>query len=177
MIPTIKRLILLTIIITLTISNIAYAQAPTQSVPIGPRVEDLKNKEEIINSLEQIRAIREDLTVIDIREDSTSDELSSTYSNIQTYLQQFREIESRLEQHKATYADSIPDLYFSELIISIADNYIISLKAQQILIRALQSNVDEAKKLFYSNYMARSYYYITSGDNTVANISTYFTVT
>lgn len=177
MISKIKRLILLTIIITLTISNIAYAQAPTQAVPIGPRVEDLKNKEEIINSLEQIRAIRKDLTVIDIREDSTSEELSSTYSNIQTYLQQFREIESRLKQHKATYADSIPDLYFSELIISIADNYVISLKAQQILIRALQNNVDEAKKLFYSNYIAIAYYYITSGDNTIANISTYFTVT
>jgi len=176
MISKIKRLILLVIIITLTIPNIAYAEHPILTVPIGPRVEDLQNKEDILNNFERIRLIRENLTVIDIREDSTNEELQSTDSQIQTYIQQIREVQSMLQQHKVTYADSIPDLFFSELIISIANSYVISLTEQQVLIRELQNNIDEAKKLVYSGYEVRIYYYITVGDDTMSYVLTYFTV-
>lgn len=44
MLKKIKYVILLVMIITLLITNIAYAQPPIKTATIGPRVTDLKKK-------------------------------------------------------------------------------------------------------------------------------------
>ena len=47
----ISRLIIFLILITLTMTNVAYAQPTTrQNTPDGPKVEDLKDKDDIIQN-------------------------------------------------------------------------------------------------------------------------------
>ena len=173
----IGRIIILVILIVLTIANIAYAQPQTkQNAPYGPKVEDLKNKEDIIQNLQQIERIRSNLIVIDIAESSTVEQLKNTDKNLENYIEQFNTIRKNLENHKNVYKDSFPDVFFSEQISFVADSYIISIREQQNVIRALENNKDEAKKLFYSNYLIPVYYYLTLGDQMVSYVETYFVV-
>ncbi|MDF2885419.1 MAG: hypothetical protein K0R54_5993, partial [Clostridiaceae bacterium] len=63
----IKRVIMFVILISLTLTNITYAQPATwENIPYGPKVEDLKGKEDIIQNLQQMKKIRANLTVIEI---------------------------------------------------------------------------------------------------------------
>lgn len=144
----IKYIILLVLIITLSITNIAYAQIQIKTSPIGPSVTDLKNKQDILDSFEQIKIIRSNSSIINIREDLTTEQLQSIDANIQNYVDQMTNIKLRLRQHKVTYAKSFSDVFFAEQIIFIADTYNISFKHQQLLVRSLQNNIDEAKKKF-----------------------------
>ena len=60
--------------------------------------------------------------------------------------------------------------------MAITDCYIISLKHQQILVRLIETNPEEASTLFYSTYMIPIYYYITQGDQLVAYTQTYMVI-
>ncbi|RII34753.1 hypothetical protein D2A34_05930 [Clostridium chromiireducens] len=171
----IRRVIMFVILITLTLTNIAYAQPTTrQNSPYGPKVEDLKGKENIIQNLEQIKKIRSNLTIINISGNSSDEQLKNTDKDLENFIQQLNIVRRNLENHKNTYKDSFPDIFFSEQISFVADSYIISIRLQQNLIRAFESNNAEAKKLFYSNYLIPVYYYLTLGDQMVAYIDTYF---
>ena len=170
-------LILVMILITLNITNISYAQPTTsQNSPYGPKIEELKGKENIINSFNDIKRLRANLIIISISESSTDKELDSTYAAIEIYIEEFNNISKSLEKHISLYKDSFPDVFFSEQISFIADSYIISLRQQQNLIRVLKANRSEAKKLFYSSYLIPVYYYLTLGDQMSAYIDTYFVV-
>lgn len=170
------RLIIFVILITLSISNISYAQPSNRPQPFGPRVSDLQNKEDILNSLEQIKAIRANLTVIDIRTTTPHEQLKSIDVDLQRYIDQLRIIRGNLVNHADKYANSISDVFFSEQIVIIANCYIVSLKHQQLLIRSLEDNIEEASMLFYSTYMIPIYYYITLGDQLVAYTQTYMVI-
>lgn len=61
-------------------------------------------------------------------------------------------------------------------MVAITDCYIISLKHQQLLVRTLENNVEEASTLFYSTYMIPVYYYITQGDQLVAYTQTFMVI-
>lgn len=171
-----KRLVALVIIIILTSTNISYAQPTDPSSPYGPKVEELQNKENILKNLEDIKIIRGNLTVININENSTTEELKEVDKNIAFYIKELETIKRNLDNYKLSYKESFPDLSFSEQIIFIADSFIISLRQQQNLIRALETNKNEAKKLFYSSYLLPVYYYINLGDQMIAYIDTYFTI-
>lgn len=170
----VRRLILLILLLTLAMSNIAYAEIRVKPEPYGPRVTELRNKEDILNNFQQIKTIRSNLTIIDIRSNSTLEQLKSTDASIQNYIQQIENIRGNLQKHISTYGDSFPDVFFSEQISFVADSYIISLRNQQVLVRAIENNIDEAKKLFYSSYMIPVYYYLTLGDQMTAYIDVYF---
>jgi anion-transporting ArsA/GET3 family ATPase len=173
----IKRVIMFVILISLTLTNITYAQPATwENIPYGPKVEDLKGKEDIIQNLQQMKKIRANLTVIEIAESSTEEQLKNAYKNLENYIQQLNIIRTNLENHKNTYNDSFPDIYFSEEISFVAESYIISIRNQQSLITALENSKAESKKLFYSNYLIPVYYYLTLGDQMVSYIDTYFVV-
>lgn len=180
-----SKLIALIIIIMLTSANISYAQTTTNILyipstdpisPYGPQIEDLQNKEDILKNLEDIKRIRGNLIVININENSTTEELKEIDKDIDFYIQQLETIKKNLDNHKLSYKDSFPDLFFSEQILLIVDSYIISLRQQQNLIRSLETNKAEARKLFYSSYLIPVYYYLTLGDQMVAYIDTYFTL-
>ncbi|GIM31033.1 hypothetical protein [Paraclostridium bifermentans] len=68
------------------------------------------------------------------------------------------------------------DLYFSEQIQFIADSYIISLRQQQNLLKQLDANNPDAKKLFESDYLTPAYYYVTLGDQMYSYIIDYFSI-
>lgn len=170
------RLVILIMLITMTMSNMAYAQVPNKAQPYGPKISELQNKEDILNSLEQINTIRGNLTVIDVRPTTPVEELKTIDTNLQRYIDQLRSIRANLVQHADTYANSISDVFFAEQIVAITDCYIISLKHQQLLLRSIENNQEESSKLFYSTYMIPIYYYITQGDQLVAYTQTYVVI-
>lgn len=161
----------------LAMNNIVYAKSiSVETMPYGPKVQDLKGKDEIIKNLENIKRIRANLIVVDIKESSTNEELQALNKNLESYLNEINKSKRNLEQHKITYKDSFPDLFFAEEVSFIAESYIISIRQQQNLIRQLQLNQEEAKKLFYSGYLIPVYYYLTLGDQMVTYIETYFVI-
>jgi hypothetical protein len=170
----VKRLIIFILLLTFSIGNPAYAQV--KSAPFGPKVTDLKNKQDILNNFQQIKTIRSNLTVIDIRPDLTAEQLQTVKTSIQNYIQQMQGVGESLQKHINTYGDSFADVFFSEQIMLIADSYIISMRHQQLLITSIENNIEEAKKLFYSSYMIPVYYYLTLGDQMTAYIDVYFVV-
>lgn len=170
------RLITFVIFITLFMSNIAYAETPIKSQPYGPKVSELQNKEDILNSFEEIKTIRGNLTVINIKPNTPFEDLKIVDNNLEGYIEQLRIIRANLVKHADTYGNSISDVFFSEQIVAIADCYIISLKHQQLLVRTLENNVEEASTLFYSTYMIPVYYYITQGDQLVAYTQTFMVI-
>ncbi|WP_238883374.1 hypothetical protein [Clostridium sp. YIM B02551] len=166
--------LILVILITFSMSNIAYAQAPIQPSPFGPKVSELKNKEDILRSLEDIKKVRATLTVINISANTPQGELKAIDTSLQGYIKQLQNIKVSLEKHANTYSNSFPYVFFSEQISFIADSYIISIRHQQVLVRALANNIEEASKLFYLSYMIPVYNYLTLGDEMTAYIQTYF---
>ncbi|OCA99804.1 hypothetical protein [Clostridium beijerinckii] len=167
------RLITFVVFITVFTSNLAYAQIPSVPQPYGPKISNLQNKEDIINSLNQIKVIRANLTVYNIKPDIPVDELKKLDVDVQRYIEQLRIIRANLAKHADKYANSISDVFFAEQIVIIANCYIVSLKHQQLLIRAIENNVPEASTLFYSTYMIPIYYYLTLGDQQIAYTQTY----
>ncbi|MBU3109686.1 hypothetical protein [Clostridium gasigenes] len=171
----VNRLIIFVILITLTMTNITYAQLTTnREAPYGPKVAELKNKEDIVQNLEEIKRIRANLTVINITENSTLEELKSIDKDLENYIQQFNAIKRNLENHKLSYKDSFSDVFFSDQILFVADSFIISVRQQQNLVRTLENNKEDAKKLFYSSYLIPIYYYLTLGDQMISYIENYF---
>lgn len=173
----IGRFIISVIILTFTITNIPYAQPIEPPAPYGPKVEDLKNKEELVRNLRDIERIRKNLSAVNISADSTPDDLEAINKDLEYYIQQFEVIEKKLQNHKVSYKDSFSDVFFSEQILFVAESFVISIRQQQNLIRELGINREEAKKLFYSSYLIPVYYYLTLGDNMIAYIETYFRIT
>ncbi|WP_326511470.1 hypothetical protein [Clostridium intestinale] len=173
----ISCLLLSVIFMILAMNNIVYAKSiSVETMPYGPKIEDLKGKDEIIKNLENIKRIRANLIVVAIKENSTNEELQALNKDLESYLNEINKSKRNLEQHKITYKDSFPDVFFAEEVSFIAESYIISIRQQQNLIRQLQLNQEEAKKLFYSGYLIPVYYYLTLGDQMVTYIETYFVI-
>lgn len=173
----ISCLLLSVIFMMLAMNNIVYAKSiSVETMPYGPKIEDLKGKDEIIKNLENIKRIRANLIVVAIKENSTNEELQALNKDLESYLNEINKSKRNLEQHKITYKDSFPDVFFAEEVSFIAESYIISIRQQQNLIRQLQLNQEEAKKLFYSGYLIPIYYYLTLGDQMVTYIETYFVI-
>lgn len=147
-----------------------------QSSPYGPKVEALKGKNDIVQNFEAIKRVRGTLTIIDIRETTSKEQLQKIYKDLEGYIAQFNIIKSNLERHKITYKNSLPDLFFAEQIMFIVDSYSICLRQQQNLIVALENDKIDAKKLFYSSYLIPVYYYINLADQMVAYVETYFVI-
>ncbi|WP_238903548.1 hypothetical protein [Clostridium sp. YIM B02506] len=173
----ISCLLLSVIFMMLAMNNIVYAKSiSVETMPYGAKIEDLKGKDEIIKNLENIKRIRANLIVVAIKESSTNEELQGLNKDLESYLNEINKSKRNLEQHKITYKDSFPDVFFAEEVSFIAESYIISIRQQQNLIRQLQLNQEEAKKLFYSGYLVPVYYYLTLGDQMVNYIETYFVI-
>lgn len=178
-------LITFCILITINTTNIVYANTDTLHKqekinviePYGPKVEDLKSKENIIKNLNEIKRIRGNLTSIRITQNLTQDELKNIYNRLDLYINEFDQIKKNLDNDIIKYSDSFSDTFFSEQILFIAQSYIISLKQQQNLIIALQTKKVSSENLFYSSYLIPVYYYLTLGDQMVSYINTYFVIT
>lgn len=70
-------------------TTIPYAQPIEPPAPYGPKVEDLKGKEDLVKSLREIETLRKNLSVINISGDSTPEELNETNKDLEFYIQQF----------------------------------------------------------------------------------------
>lgn len=172
-----KAIIISLLLIILTTTNVVQAMpVARQKEYYGPKVGELKGKEDIIKNLEEIKRIRANLVAVDISENVTDQELKEINKNLDYYLIQINAVIKNLEGHKVYYKDSFPDLFLSEQIIFIADSFILSIRQLQILTKQLEGVNKEARKLFYSNYLIPVYYYLTLGDQMIAYIDKYFVI-
>lgn len=153
-----------------------YSQTLIASHPYGPEISDLKKKDDILQSINQINKIRASLSVVNININSSAEDLKKINDNLERYIEHLRTIRNDLVRHSDIYKDSISDVFFSEQVIAISDCYIISIKHQQLLIKELQNNPADAAKLVYSTYMAPIYYYITQGDQLIAYTETFIVI-
>lgn len=169
-----KSLIIIALSIIFTIPFIyqpTYAQEKYY-----PKVENLQGKEQLMTELDEIKRIRENMSTINITSDLDSEGLKRTNQYISAYLTELNSVRNDLETHRVNYKNSFSDLYFSEQIQFIADSYIISLRQQQNLLVQLDKNNPDAKKLFESDYLTPTYYYITLGDQMYSYIVDYLSI-
>lgn len=141
-----------------------------------PKVENLQGKEQLMSELDELKRIRENMSTINITSDLDSEGLKRANQYINAYLTELNSVRNNLETHRVNYKDSFADLYFSEQIQFIADSYIISLRQQQNLLGQLEKNNTDAKKLFESDYLTPTYYYVTLGDQMYAYIVDYISI-
>ncbi|MCU9812776.1 MULTISPECIES: hypothetical protein [Paraclostridium] len=171
MIKKLLVLVLVSIFIMPFSSELAYAQERYY-----PKVENLQGKEQLMTELDEIKRIRENMSTINITSDLDSEGLKRTNQYISAYLTELNSVRNDLETHRVNYKNSFSDLYFSEQIQFIADSYIISLRQQQNLLVQLDKNNPDAKKLFESDYLTPTYYYITLGDQMYSYIVDYLSI-
>lgn len=171
MIKKLLIIVLVSIFIAPFSSNTTFAQDRYY-----PKVENLQGKEQLITELEELKRIRENMSTINIKSDLGSDGLKRANQYISVYLTELNSVRNDLENHRVNYKNSFADLYFSEQIQFIADSYIISLRQQQNLLKQLNKNNPDAKKLFESDYLTPAYYYITLGDQMYSYIVEYFAI-
>lgn len=171
MIKKLLVLVLVSIFIMPFSSELAYAQERYY-----PKVENLQGKEQLMTELDEIKRIRENMSTINITSDLDSEGLKRTNQYISAYLTELNSVRNDLETHRVNYKNSFSDLYFSEQIQFIADSYIISLRQQQNLLAQLDKNNPDAKKLFESDYLTPTYYYITLGDQMYSYIVDYLSI-
>lgn len=170
MIKKLLIIVLVSIFISPFSSNITFAQDRYY-----PKVENLQGKEQLITELEELKRIRENMSTINIKSDLDSDGLQRANQYIIAYLTELNSVRNDLENHRVNYKNSFADIYFSEQIQFIADSYIISLRQQQNLLRQLGKNNSDAKKLFESDYLTPTYYYVT-GDQMYSYIVEYISI-
>ena len=171
MIKKLLIIVLVSIFITPFYSKITFAEDIYY-----PKVENLQGKEQLITELEELKRIRENMSTINIKADLDSEGLKHANKYISSYLTELNSVRNDLETHRVNYKNSFADLYFSEQIQFIADSYIISLRQQQNLLKQLNKNNPDAKKLFESDYLTPAYYYITLGDQMYSYIIDYFSI-
>ncbi|EQK38491.1 MULTISPECIES: hypothetical protein [Paraclostridium] len=171
MIKKLLIIVLVSIFISPFSSNITFAQDRYY-----PKVENLQGKEQLITELEELKRIRENMSTINIKSDLDSDGLQRANQYIIAYLTELNSVRNDLENHRVNYKNSFADIYFSEQIQFIADSYIISLRQQQNLLRQLGKNNSDAKKLFESDYLTPTYYYVTLGDQMYSYIVEYISI-
>lgn len=92
-------------LLTISMSNIAYAQTPPKTIPYGPKISDLQNKEDILNSLDQIKTIRANLVVIAIKQNTPVEELRNIDNSLQRDIDQLRRIRTNLVNHADKYGN------------------------------------------------------------------------
>ncbi|OSB12347.1 hypothetical protein [Paraclostridium bifermentans] len=171
MIKKLLIIVLVSIFITPFYSKITFAEDRYY-----PKVENLQGKEQLITELEELKRIRENMSTINIKADLDSEGLKHANKYISAYLTELNSVRNDLETHRVNYKNSFADLYFSEQIQFIADSYIISLRQQQNLLKQLDENNPDAKKLFESDYLTPAYYYVTLGDQMYSYIIDYFSI-
>lgn len=173
-----SRLISAIIFIMLTITSTVHAEPQRQQkMPYGPRIVNLRGKDEVLKFLQQIKVIRGSLINISITERTTNEELDDMNKQLEIYLEQLDVVISNLERYKLTYKNSFEDVFFAERLNFIAHSFRLSIMGQLNLIIALKTDRANALRLFYSHYLIPAYYYLTMGDQIVAYIETYFVIT
>lgn len=177
---TLNILVTIIVIAGLLFQNIAYAQeniAQNEYLSIiGPKIENLKGKNDLIRYYNDLKRIRGNLGSISMNSNSTEEELNQINATLEFYKQEITNIDRELESHKEYYKDSLDDVYTAEMFQVITDNYLLSIMSQQILIREMNKNTIDSRNLFYSEYLIPVYYYLTSADQMIAYIDLYFQI-
>lgn len=124
----------------------------------------LKGKDELIKNFNDIKRIRNNINTISINSQTAKDKLQSIQKQINSYSSELKSILNSLSKHKATYKDSVADIFIAnqlEIIAFILDS---SLQQQLLLLDTVISGNTESTDLFFSEYLVSIYYYISVAD-------------
>lgn len=167
---------IMVLILTMTTNVYAEPQQRQETIPYGPKLVNLKGKEDLLRILKQLKATRASLINININESTTDQELKEINNQLEIYLIQFDIIKNNLERHESAYKESIPDRLMVERLYLVISSFTISILSQQELIKALRDDRVNAQKLIYSTYLIPVYYFLTLGDQVIAYVETYITM-
>ncbi|MFR6016634.1 MAG: hypothetical protein ACLUG9_03810 [Paraclostridium sordellii] len=153
-------------------SSVACAQQSNLTVP--PMLQDIKGKDELVNFFNEIKRIRSNISTININTVTAKDKAAEIKKQITFYLTEIYELENSIVDFEKKYAQSQPDLMFSEQLKYLLNAYKMSLNRQLNLVDALINNEFDASKLFYSDYLIYIYYYLNLGDQMMSYINTFY---
>ncbi|WP_042274668.1 hypothetical protein [Faecalimicrobium dakarense] len=170
-----KRRILITVMLLLSIMiNVPTSFAQQSNYAIPPMLQNIKGKNELVSIFNEIKAVRENISTIDINALTIKDKSNDLKKQINFYITQLTDIETKISSFNRKYSDSEPDLLFSQQLSIIAETYKMTLAQQLALIDSLLRNDPEASTLFHSNYLTYIYYYLSLGDQMLAYIDVYY---
>lgn len=170
-----KRHVLITAILLLSIMiNAAPVFAQDSNITVPPMLQNAKGKNELVSIFNEIKSVRENIRTIDINALTIKDKSTEVKKQINFYITQLTEIETKLDTFNKKYSNSEPDLLFSQQLNIIVETYKMTLVQQLALINSLLNNDYEASTLFHSNYLTYIYYYLSLGDQMVAYIDVYY---
>lgn len=170
-----KKYILITVLLfsfIITNSSIACAQQSKLAVP--PMLKDLKGKDELVGYFNEIKRIRSNLNTININTVTAKDKATEIQKQINFYQTEISDLVKSISNFEKKYANSHPDLLFSQQIKLILETYSMSLNQQISLLDALINNDFDASRLFYSDYLTYIYYYLNLGDQMLSYIDTFY---
>ena len=174
---TLNIFIMIILVGTLLSPHALYAQQNTSGFSIlGPKIENLQGKDELIKYYNDLKRIRKNLGTISITSNSTKEELLQINRTLDFYIQELDNVNKSLDMHKANYKDSFDDVYTADMFKLIVNSYLLSIKNQQVLMREMNENTINSKNIVYSEYAIPIYYYLTLGDQMIAYIDSYFEI-
>lgn len=170
-----KKYVLIAVLLlsfVITNSSIVLAEQSRSTVP--PMLKNLQGKDELVSFLNEAKRIRSNISTININTVNAKDNATEIQKQINFYLTEISGLEKSLSDFDKKYANSQPDLLFSEQIEALLNSYKMSLNQQLSLLNALVNNEFDASKLFYSEYLTYIYYYLNLGDQMIAYINTFY---
>lgn len=165
-------MILLLISLTVTNSSISFAQESTSSIPVI--LQNIKGKNELKGYINEIESIRSNMSTININSSTTKENANEIKKQITLYLSELSSINNSIKNFEVKYSDSQPDLIFANQIKILIEVYQMSLNQQLSLLDAIIENSFESSRLFYSDYLAYIYYYLSLGDQMISYVNTFY---
>lgn len=170
-----RKFILMTLLLIsfiITNSSISFAQESTSSVPII--LQNIKGKDELKGYINKIESIRKNMNTINISSSTTKENVPEIKKQITFYLSELSSINDSLQNFEKRYSDSQPDLIFANQIKILIEVYQMSLNQQLSLLDGIIDNSFESSRLFYSDYLAYIYYYLSLGDEMISYVNEFY---
>ena len=165
---------LLLISLIVTNSSISFAQESTSSIPVI--LQNIKGKNELKGYINEIESIRSNMSTININSSTTKENANEIKKQITLYLYELSSINNSIKNFEVKYSDSQPDLIFANQIKILIEVYQMSLNQQLSLLDAIIENSFESSRLFYSDYLAYIYYYLSLGDQMISYVNTFYSL-
>ncbi|MGL4878736.1 hypothetical protein [Paraclostridium dentum] len=150
--------------------NVSY----NHSTP--PSLKDMKAKEQFIDVFNEIKRIRANLYVQKINSLTAKEKYASFQRDINYYIGELNKIIRDLDDIKRQYPNSKSDQIFAKQLQFVVESIKLSLDEIIILLDAIKNDDFEGNDLFYSDYLAHIYFYLTLADQMIAYVDNYYSL-
>ena len=163
-IKTRKKLICIFIAMVIlmpTITPMSYALSPFYS---SSNLSDIKDKDNLVKNLIEIQRIRDNLSTLNIKSNSSNNDLIEASRSINLYISELSRIRNNFEDHINRNKDSEADVFIANASIYITQCYILGLGETKFLINNLKDGKTSKINIFYSQENSIMYQYFMNGD-------------